>query len=710
MPSRSRTEILRELLLQRRECGDIGATRCAEGLDVVRARSLRENETTPSLAIRFGTSVRDQLASRDFILQEHELLIGHQIARQRYSKAEQDEAWAYLNTLPPAYGQTGHCEIDSSRILALGITGVQGEIRRMREEAADEQTRNAYTSFILALDGLLALVNSAHEAAKRALAISAEARRPEVAEIVASTGRLLSGPPVTFQDALQLYWLVWLALTYADHVSCVTLGHIDRWAYPFYLADTAAGRLSKERALELIECLYLHLNDCAPSGLAFPVMLGGKQPDGADASSDLSVLCMEALRRTNLVYPTVGIAWNERTPPELFNCAVELVSCGYTTPAFFGDDVIQKGMRVYGVPEDEAWQYINSACVEITPVGASNVWVASPYFSVCRLLLDEIAAIAQGQTETPASFGAFYEAYMQRLQSAINEAVIHQNNLREQRMNHCRRPLQSVFTRDCLGRGRDIEEGGALYNWVECSFVGLANLADALYVIEREIFTDKRLGFAGLHEALQADFDGYEQLRMRFLQGYPKYGQDCAEVDTYVGMTVGRIRALCAPHRMKPDGAPFVPGAFCWIKHEQLGRECGATPDGRKAGFAFADGCGPAQGRECKGPTAAILSTTGWDHAPMLGGLAMNMKFSRSLFAAPGGVEKLRQLILGFLRRGGFELQINVADNELLRKAKENPAAYADLVVRIGGYTDYFTKLSPGMQEEVLLRYTYDEA
>ena len=141
--------------------------------------------------------------------------------------------------------------------------------------------------------------------------------------------------------------------------------------------------------------------------------------------------------------------------------------------------------------------------------------------------------------------------------------------------------------------------------------------------------------------------------------------------------------------------------------HEYLGRESGATPDGRKAGFPFADGAGPAQGRETSGPTAAILSTTSWDASPFIGGVALNMKFNSSLFTSPEAFQRLRDLIITYLRRGGFETQVNVVDHAMLQKAKENPDDYRDLVVRIGGYTDYFTRLSPEMQAEVMLRTEY---
>jgi len=138
--------------------------------------------------------------------------------------------------------------------------------------------------------------------------------------------------------------------------------------------------------------------------------------------------------------------------------------------------------------------------------------------------------------------------------------------------------------------------------------------------------------------------------------------------------------------------------------HERLGAVCGATPDGRRRGVPFADGGGPAQGRDISGPTRSILSTTSWDHHRLIGGLAYNMKFSARLFSSPQAVESLHDLVLTYLRRGGFETQINVVSRERLEEADKHPERYRDLVVRIGGYTDYFTRLSPGMRREIMDR------
>ncbi|MEI8194936.1 MAG: pyruvate formate lyase family protein, partial [Phycisphaerae bacterium] len=541
------------------------------------------------------------------------------------------------------------------------------------------------------------------EAVEAALPAASAARQEELRTLAASCRRVAHEPPRTFLDALHLLWFIDLGVQLADNAVLVGPGHLDRTLWPFYQRDLAAGTLTKEDALQLLEALYFHVNHLIPDGLAIPVMVGGRDALGRDVTNELSYLCLEALRRTKLVYPTVGVCWHTGTPADLTALAVDLISQGYATPALFGDDTIQRGLRLYGVPASESHLYINSTCVEITPVGASNVWVASPYFSTCQILLDEINAQAAA---TPApTFDGFLAACLNRLeQRIVAEGVVPHNDQRELRRLNGGKPLQSVFTNDCIARGLDIDEGGARYNWVECSFVGLANLADSLHVIRTEIYERQSLDLKTLARILATNFQDCEPLRQRFLNTHAKYGNADPKVDALVATVVERIKTVCARHQMAPHDSHFVPGSFCWIMHEHLGRACGATPDGRQAGFSFADGAGPAQGRERHGPTSAILSTTSWDHAPLIGGVAYNMKFNRTLFDSPESTQRLEALLLTYLRRGGFEVQVNVVDQATLRQARENPEAYRDLVVRIGGYTDYFTRLSPGMQDEVMAR------
>ena len=170
-----------------------------------------------------------------------------------------------------------------------------------------------------------------------------------------------------------------------------------------------------------------------------------------------------------------------------------------------------------------------------------------------------------------------------------------------------------------------------------------------------------------------------------------------------VGMITDHIIAECKKHTAIHSAGQLIPSVFCWVMHEYFGRNTGATPDGRPAGFPLGDGSGPCQGREMNGPTASILSSTKWEHHELIGGVAVNMKFSKSSLGKDS-LNVMQSLIKAYMLRGGFEIQINVTDKALLEKARKNPEAYQDLVVRIGGYSDYFTRLSPEMQTEVILR------
>ena len=670
---------------------------------IVDARSLRASESVGSWQVRCGLRTRDRLAAFPLAVDDLELLMGRPApASGPVDAAERSSADAYLATYKVPGGQAGHCELYLGNLFAVGIDGVRRRLAKLQQQSSGEKAET-YQSFLYALDGFSAFIDQAAAVARASQAQAPPWRRAELRETADSCARIAHGPPATFRDAIQLVWLADVAVAIGDHAGLVVPGHLDRTLRPFYERDVAAGRITRQEALRLIECLYVLINEYIPDGLAMSVMVGGRDPQGSDVTNDLSYLCLEAIRRTALIYPTVGVCWHKGTPPELTRLAVDLMAHGYKTPAFFGDATIQRGLGALGCPPEDRCNYINSTCVEITPVGASNVWVASPYFNTCGYLLEEIAAQAEAAPPA-ASFSQFVEAYHRRLARHIALAVEVENQNRRDRRQFGGKPLQSVLVRDCIERGCDIDNGGARYNWVECSFVGLANLADSFYVIDREVFDHRTLTFRQLKALLDANFAGHEDVRQRFLNAYPKYGHECPAVDGLIRETVDFLVAECARHKMLPDSSPFVPGCFTWVMHESLGRATGATPDGRRAGFPFADGGGPAQGREVKGPTAAILSTTSWDHSPMIGGLACNMKFNTSLFDSPGSADALRGLIETYLARGGFEIQINVVNTETLRKARAHPEAYRDLIVRIGGYCDYFTRLTPEMQDELILR------
>ena len=611
---------------------------------IVWARSWRATEGLP-LGMRYAELGAARLAALDFLHDPEEPLIGR-LAVPELDPAENERAWEFIHAsgveLP---GQTGHAEPYYDDLFALGLDG-------LREKAGGTP------SFVRAAEGLSAMIERA-------------AGQAAAEEVAAACRHIAHEPPATFREAIQLVWFVMTAIQIGDRAALVGPGRLDRRLIRFYEADLAAGRLTRGEALRMIETLYLFINASCPRGLAYAVMAGG---DGV--CNELTLLSLEALRKTRLVYPSVGVCWSFDTPDELKTLAVELIADGISNVAVFNDELIRRSMVRYGVPAEDASEYINSTCVEITPC---------------------------------AGYAAFRAGYLKRAGREIDRAAEEQNRVRRIRRERMRRPIQSLFTRDCIARGLDIEEGGARYNWVECSFVGLANLADSLTVIRREVFEQKNLTLPELRDVLERNFENAEALRQRFLNGSPKYGNGNQEADGEIPIITTYLAARCARQRMEPDDSHFIPGTFCWEMHQRLGAECGATPDGRRAGFPFADGAGPAQGREKEGPTAAVNSVCSWNHLPMLGGSAFNQRYTAAAVATPAARENLKQLIDIFIRFGGFETQVNILDAARLKAAQLHPEEHRDLVVRIGGYTDYFTGLSPAMQAEVIQRTQYEE-
>ncbi len=803
-PASARVTRLREVALNR---GDALASRNPSMVsferDLYGGEALMQTADDCFWVRRRGKAVANILQNATVQIGPDELLVGRlYLGEPTAEEAERlEEAQRYLAAQPKYFGQAGHMSVDIPKLLAKGARGIQQDIEQHRSELdpanPDHAEKTAfYDAAHIALEGLCAYAEHHAEAAERLAAEATdEARKQELLQIAERCRRVPAHPARTYAEALQAVHFVNSTIHWAQGSGLICPGHPDRWLWPYYERDIAAGRLSPEQAQELLDCSNILINETIARGLAIGLMVAGRGPDDRDVTNELSYMCLQSIRNVGLSYPGVGICWNEDTPADLLACGCEILAERGANPAIFNDAVISQALLNAGVTPQEACEFQNSTCVEISPAGASNVWVASPYFNLCQILLDLLHDVACGEVQA-ATFGDLLPAYCDRLGAAIKEAVGGQNANRISTIRHRNFPLLSPFVRDCIERGLDIDCGGARYNWIECSFVGLANLVDSLAVIREFLYgysppspptplpqgegrtataasppaplpqgegrtataasppasptpservpatgsgengnghrleslchavTSYRSGSArtatapsppaltgevrALLDVLAADFAGHEDLRQRFLTQVPSYGNDEPAVDELAVMIADFVAAECAKYDVVLGGG-FKPGFFCWVMHERLGSETGATPDGRKAGVPFADGAGPAQGRERNGPTAAVKSTTCWDHTPMLGGLVLNLKFSKKALESDESRGKLAELIKTYMRLGGMEVQINVVSREALVAAKARPEEYRDLVVRVAGYTDYFTNLSAAMQDEIIARTEFDK-
>ncbi len=596
-----------------------------------------------------------------------------------------------------------HMSIDYPLLLNEGIEGIMAKIDGYLAECEDEK-KAFYKCAKRCLEAVIVHAeNYADAAARMAEKETDIIRQKELLKISKVCRNVPRKPARSFYEAVQSVHFVTHCVSlnpYIVGVQQFQLGHPDRYLLPFYEEDIKNGKISKDFAQLLLDCLGIQINNRVQSGLSSGYMVGGRDRNGKIVENDLTYMCMQVVDDIRLVYPAVGLCYTDGMSDAVLEKACSLLLKGHSHPAIFNDDIITKGLLYYGMPEDEAHDYIHSTCVEITPTGASNVWVASPYTNLAQLLLDCM-------DKEYESFDDLINAYLAHLDECIKLNWEKQCTHRKNRLEGGFNPLLSCFVNDCLTLGLDIERGGAKYNWILPSFVGMANLVDSLYAIKQLVFEEKSLTIAEFYKILADNYENNEALRQRILKKIAKYGNDNDDIDKYFILISEHIANTCEKFTCPAQNGKLIPSVFCWIMHERFGSETGATPDGRVAHFPLGDGSSACQGREMNGPTASILSATKWDHHKFIGGVAVNLKFSKSSLGSDS-LSNVKNIVKTYLERGGFELQINVVDNEILKAAQKNPENYRDLVVRIGGYSDYFVRLSPQMQKEVILRTAHD--
>ena len=640
------------------------------------------------------------------------------LKRRRWRDGGRSEVWSTVDReLTPAERKgleegfytagfpIGHLTIDNARVLAVGLRGLLREVRARRQAlGAGDERETFYQAAEVTLRAAIRFSRRyAREAARLAAQEPDPARRAELEQVARNCRRVPEWPAQSFWQALQASWIMHLlvAMEAGGGNGCFCPGHLDRFALPAYRNDLAAGRLTRERARELVAAWWLKFGEFDPKGVPQVLMVGGTLPDGTDASNELTWLCLEVCQELGVLHPALALCVSRQTPQALIERAVEVMRTGIGFPALFNDEVIIPALMDAGAPFAEAVEYIPGSCVEISVVGKSNPWIASGYINLAKCLRETLLSGREF---------ASCEELVADYQGRVAE-LVRLNTLTHSRFERVSRelspwPFVSTVVADCLERGVDITAGGARYNFTMPEGVGPANVADGLLAVRTLVFEDKQVSLGELRAALEADFVGWEGLRER-IERLPRYGNDLEEPDGLMRAVVDHFCQEVSRHRNERGGG-YHPGFLCWIMHDVLGRQTGATPDGRRAGLPLGDCIGAVQGRDRRGPTALVRSATCWDHQQAaIGGLILNLKFQPRLLARAQGQRQVANLLRTYLDLGGFEVQVNVVDRARLEAAIARPREHQGLIVRVAGYSAYFTTLSPTLQREIIARTEY---
>ena len=520
-------------------------------------------------------------------------------------------------------------------------------------------------------------------------------------------------PCTHFHEALQIMWLMQFSLCLVGDISLT--GRFDNYMNPFYQKDVADGLITKEFAFELIEHLYLKHNEIYDTWPA-SVMVGGVDRDGNPVWNELTELCIEAIRTTGLINPSVNVSYTPDMPEKLLDTCMEIIAQGYTRPAFFNDRVIQEGLRAAGMAERDSRYYIHSTCVEITPVAASNVQVATPYINLnkayeyifnggkaiygaeCRVK-PEVAV----DLDALATFEDFYALAKSVVRGIIRANLEETVKYLYGFSQYSSSPLASAFINDCIARGADSGAGGARYSYVYPCFPGFLNLVDALAAVKTAVYEKRVMTLPELGDMLRGNFEGAERMRQYLLNRCPKIGNGIEEADR-IGVELYDMIRYELTNYTTSVGATFHPSYFAWIMHGRLGRVAAATPDGRMQGEALSECLGSVQGMDRNGPTGILRSIEKIDQKYGIGGIATNLRFTKKLMDTPEGRAAVKEYIKTFMAHDCFEVQFNVVDQKDLIEAKQQPEKHRTLMVRVAGYSDYFVNLSEEIQDEIIKR------
>ena len=512
-----------------------------------------------------------------------------------------------------------------------------------------------------------------------------EARRKR---LLAAYEQVPFQPARDFFEAMVAYNFVY----YLD--DCDNPGRVDLELFPYYQRDLKAGRITHDEAVDLIRCLW---ENCDVNN-GWSTGIGGTMPTGEPAYSDLTVVCLEAAHKIRR--PNLQLHVRRDMPQAIWEAAMDTIATGCGIPALYNEEEYLRSLveADLGISKEDLGWHNGGGCTETMVHGCSNVGSLDAGINL-PLILDQTL---EDRLATVTNFEALVRAYKEDVAGVVRQIVNDVNADQKMKAKLRPQPMRSLLIDDCIEAGREFNNGGARYNWSVINVAGFANVVDSLVAIREVVFEKKEKTGAEFLEILEQNYNDQEAFRHR-LSRCPRFGNDQEQSDN-VAADISEFvfrQFLChTPWR----GGKFLASCLMFVTYADAGTSVPASADGRLDGEPLADSIGPYQGRDKKGPTAMLKSVAAIPHHLAPGTLVVNSRFTKDFFSTDEGRAKLRHLVRTYFDLGGMQLQINVVNQEMLRDAIAHPEGYEDLIVRIGGYSEYFNRLSPALKQTVLQR------
>lgn len=547
-------------------------------------------------------------------------------------------------------------------------------------------------------------------------------------------------PARTFQEAVQSIFMVLLAVHMESNGHAISLGRFDQYVYPLYKKDIEEGRITKEKALEIIECFFIKCNELNKlrswpdteffMGYQMFINLAicGQTVEGKDATNDISRMCIQACRELKLITPSVSVKCFDGTTDEVLMDALEAtIEHKGGMPAFYNDKAFIKILREMGVAEEDLVDWCPDGCIEASIPGKWDFAAKGPWLSI-----EKVLEITLNNGKDPATGTVFrkpdkdivasssmediFEEYKKTLKYFLDLNCLTEHINDEVHVRYDLNAFRSSLVQDCIGRCLDLVEGGALYSADGGPTAGTISAGDALTGIEYLVFDKKILTMEQLLHACATNFEDEsttptgKEIQMIMKNKVPKFGNDDDYADKWVVAIEEYVgHSLNHDYKSSKYGKGPVPCCFAYSQtpvtgNISFGSRIGATPDGRSAGEPVNNGVSPANGSERNGATASCNSVAKIPTIYDQKGNIFNMRLAPSTIANQESRQKILDMMRALFDKDAEQIQFNVVDNEVLKEAQKRPEDFPDLMVRVSGYSALFTSLGVACQNDVINR------
>ncbi|HEC62563.1 MAG TPA: formate C-acetyltransferase/glycerol dehydratase family glycyl radical enzyme [bacterium] len=624
----------------------------------------------------------------------------------------------------------GHIIPNTEKWLKFGPAGLLEEVRK-RIAVSEDKERDFLRSVEIVLEGAKDFIRRYGDLARSL------PDRPDYGRFtrdLRETGRickkLADGGAESFHEAVQSLWFLFVILHLESNASSFSPGRLDQYLYPYFMESLQTGDMNLERALEIIESLWLNFNKIvylrnslgaryfAGFPIGFNIALGGKNKNGTDSANLLSYICLRAQEHLGLPQPNLSVRLHRNSPDWFIDKSSQVIGKGSGMPQVFNDESVIPALMNQGIAETDAFNYGIVGCVELSSQGNSLGWSDAAMFNLVKaleltlnngscLITGDTIGLSSGYLTDYKTFEVFLTAFKKQITFFVEKMISACDFVDRYHAELMPSPFLSAVIDNCIEDGLDVTAGGAFYNLSGIQAIQVANVADSLAVLKDAVFATGAISAAELLRALQTNWRGDEKLRQKVINHVPKYGNDVAWVDELGAEIIHYFAELIARYT-NARGGKYHTGLYTVSAHVPMGKNVGASPDGRLSKSPLADGGVSAMcGRDEQGPTALLKSVDRLDARYGSNGSLLNMKFLPEFFHRKTDRLKFNALLKSFCEMRINHVQFNVVRKEDLLHAQRDPEAYRGLTIRVAGYTAYFTDLAADLQDEIIERTSY---